>query len=229
MAAKAGRLQRTQPAAAHGWSEQAEQQVESICAPSAEGHVNPILHGAGERGGGLEHDEQHRKEDEDANHGVQQHAVDAVGQGDVVDRMHVEAAQYAGGPVESCVGPRFGPDAQAVGGFHVGVGCRGWQCGQPVRNGRSLETCGDRVGQSLAAVSGTSVNRDDRHAVQQMGQSFRIDAAAVADGEVVHGDSDRDSAVASSTTTARSGTGMPDAPVNASTATCSSGLIGDSE
>ena len=90
--------------------------------------------------------------------------------------------------VESCVGPRFGPDAQAVGGFHVGVGCRGWQCGQPVRNGRSLETCGDRVGQSLAAVSGTSVNRDDRHAVQQMGQSFRIDAAAVADGEVVHGE-----------------------------------------
>ena len=129
-----------------------------------------------------------RKEDEDANHGVQQHAVDAVGQGDVVDRMHVETAQYAGGPVESCVGPRFGPDAQAVGGFHVGVGCRGWQCGQPVRNGRSLETCGDRVGQSLAAVSGTSVNRDDRHAVQQMGQSFRIDAAAVADGEVVHGE-----------------------------------------
>ena len=54
---------------------------------------------------------------------MQQHAVDAVGQGDVVDRMHVEAAQYAGGPVESCVGPRFGPDAQAVGGFHVGVGC----------------------------------------------------------------------------------------------------------
>ena len=177
--------------------------------------------------------------------GVQQHAVDAVGQGDVVDRMHVEAAQYAGGPVESCVGPRFGPDAQAVGGFHVGVGCRGWQCGQPVRNGRSLETLRRSRRPKPAAVSGTSVNRDDRHAVQQMGQSFRIDAAAVADGEVVHGEchdggqpssttidsrySDRDSAVASSTTTARSGTGMPDAPVNASTATCSSGLIGDSE
>ncbi len=41
--------------------------------------------------------------------------------------------------------------------------------------------------------------------------------------------SERDMAVASSTTTARSGTGMPSAPVNASMATCSSGLIGDSE
>ena len=41
--------------------------------------------------------------------------------------------------------------------------------------------------------------------------------------------SDRDMAVASSTMTTRSGTGMPAAPVRASTATCSSGLIGESE
>lgn len=50
-----------------------------------------------------------------------------------------------------------------------GVGGFGDEAGQrfqPVRNGCSLEGGVDRIGQSLAAVSCTSIDRDDRHAVQ---------------------------------------------------------------
>ena len=78
-----------------------------------------------------------------------------------------------------------------------------------------------------------------------MGQSFRIDAAAVADGEVVHGechDGGQPELHHHRQQVQRSGqrggvqhhdgkvgTGMPDMPVSALTATCSSGLIGARE
>ena len=42
------------------------------------------------------------------------------------------------------------------------------------------ETRRDGIGQCLGAVSGTPVDRDDRHAIQQTGQPFRIDATAIA-------------------------------------------------
>lgn len=63
-------------------------------------------------------------------------------------------------------------------------------------------------------------------------RSFMVSATTVGSPSSTTIDSrysDRDSAVASSTTTARSGTGMPDMPISASTATCSSGLIGARE
>ena len=37
--------------------------------------------------------------------GVQQHAVDAVEQGDMTAVVDLEATQYAGGPVETGIGP----------------------------------------------------------------------------------------------------------------------------
>ena len=43
------------------------------------------------------------------------------------------------------------------------------------------ETRRDGIGQCLGAVSGTPVDRDDRHAIQQTGQPFRIDATAIAE------------------------------------------------
>ena len=53
----------------------------------------------------MEHREQDRKEHDDADYGVQQHAVDAVGQGDMTVVVDVEATQYAGGPVKAGIGP----------------------------------------------------------------------------------------------------------------------------
>lgn len=97
--------QRTHPAAVIGHAEQAQQPVEAGCAPAAERHIDPILHRAGQRRRGLEHSEQDRKEHDDADYGVQQHAVDAVGQGDMTIVVDVEATQYAGGPVKAGIGP----------------------------------------------------------------------------------------------------------------------------
>lgn len=52
------------------------------------------------------------------------------------------------------------------------------------------ETRRDGIGQCLGAVSGTPVDRDDRHAIQQTGQPFRIDATAIAKRQIVHGKRD---------------------------------------
>ena len=71
--------QRTHPAAAPGSAEQPKQPVEAGCAPAAERHIDPILHRTGQRRRGLEHREQNREKNDDADHGVQQHAVDAIG------------------------------------------------------------------------------------------------------------------------------------------------------
>lgn len=97
--------QRTHPAAVIGHAEQAQQPVEAGCAPAAERHIDPILHRAGQRRRGLEHREQDRKEHDDADYGVQQHAVDAVEQGDMTVVVDLEATQYAGGPVKAGIGP----------------------------------------------------------------------------------------------------------------------------
>ena len=89
---------------------------------------------------------------------------------------------------------------------------------------------------SIATTGMPSSKRDNRAVSTSQplraARSFMVSATTVGRPSSTTIDSrysERDSAVASTTTTTRSGTGRPDAPVNASTATCSSGLIGDSE
>ena len=92
-----------EPAVCCAWPEQAKAPIDPGLAPAAHGHVEPILRGAGKRGGCLEHREHDDEEHDDAPHRMEQHLVNAVGQRQPALAAHADIGQHACRPFETFV------------------------------------------------------------------------------------------------------------------------------
>ena len=172
--------QRIQPAVGRGRTEQSEQPVDTIGAPSAHRHVEPVLHRACQRGGRLEDRVHDRQKDQNAEHGMEQHPVDAVGQRRLVGCLEVEPTKHTRSPVEARVGTRLGPLAHVDGVIGRNP--------QSLRQRSAGERCRDRGGESVLSFAGASIQGDHRHAVKQLRQPRRFDATVAACGQIVHGE-----------------------------------------
>ncbi len=159
-------------------AEPREHHVDERGEPIAHRSVDPVLRRARERGGCLEHAEHNRQEDEDAEHRVQQHAVDAVRERHTVARVGAQAVQHAHRPVEAFVGAVFDPALHIhmlqVDGFEA-FGQR-----------RAVQMGGHRVHELAAAFARAPVDRYDGHAAQCTRQQRGVDAGALLGGQVVH-------------------------------------------